>query len=332
MSGITADSFISDSTDFCSKLKNITDPDQIISYDVVDLFTNIPIDDTLQVLLRRITETPLETSLSTESIIAHTTACISSTYFEQQALTTSPIQPICCPTNRIEISVYRKPTHTDQYIHFNSNHPLRTKAGIKSTLTKQAINLSTADPKPEIEHVRQVFIDLNNYPPNLVDKVIASVLHPTPRPATLKPESAPFRIALPFIGKASNIISRLLKQQANIDTHITSSNSLNTLLRANGSNTTKPQEPKGVVYKIDCNCGQSYVGETFRPINTRMKEHKTSTIKSNSTSAISDHISNCPNHNINWDNSLVHDCVSNKGGMCYALLNLVDFPKAFDSV
>ncbi|XP_071104740.1 ankyrin-3-like [Haliotis cracherodii] len=73
-----------------------------------------------------------------------------------------------------------------------------------------------------------------------------------------KPETAPFRIALPFIGKASHIISRLLKQQANIDTHFTSSNSLNALLRANGRNTSKPQETKGVVYKIDCNCGQSY--------------------------------------------------------------------------
>ncbi|XP_048246379.1 uncharacterized protein LOC125377366 [Haliotis rufescens] len=332
----TADSFISDSTDFCSKLKNITDPDQIISYDVVDLFTNVPIEVThSQILRRRITKTPLETSLSTDSIIALTTACISSTYFtrddeyyqqihglrmgsplspilteiymthfEQQDLTTSPIQPICWyrkvddtfvilkqdqnPTlllqhlnqqhprvqftieiekdnqlpfldvlvcrnsaNRIQTSVYRKPTHTDQYIHFNPNHPLRTKTGIISTFTKRANNLSSADPKPEIEHLRQVFTHLNYYPPNLVDKVITSVLHPTSRPATLKPESAPFRIALSFIGKASHIISRLLKQQANIDTHFTSSNSPKTLLRANGRNTTKPQEPKGVVYKID---------------------------------------------------------------------------------
>ncbi|XP_071104321.1 uncharacterized protein [Haliotis cracherodii] len=120
--------------------------------------------------------------------------------------------------------------------------------------------------------------------------------------ATLKPETAPFRIALPFIGKASHIISRLLKQQANIDTHFISSNSHNTLLRANGRNTTSPQEPKGVVYKIDCNCGQSYVRETSRPINTKIKEHKTSTIESDSKSAISDHISNCPYHNINLDN------------------------------
>ncbi|XP_048259316.1 uncharacterized protein LOC125384342 [Haliotis rufescens] len=277
--GKKADSFISDSTDFCSKLKNITNPDQIISYDVVDLFTNVPIDDTLQILRRRITETPPETSLTTESIIALTTACISTTYFtwgdeyyqqihslpmgsplspilteiymthfEQQALTTSPIQPICWyrkvddtfvilkqdqdPTlllqhlnqqhprvqftietekdnqlpfldvlvcrnaaNRIQTSVYRKPTHTDQCIHFNSNHPLRTKTGIISALTKRAINLSSADPKPEITHLRQVFTHLNNYPAKLVDKVIASVPHPDLRPLNpnQRPSASPFR-------------------------------------------------------------------------------------------------------------------------------------------
>ncbi|XP_071083939.1 uncharacterized protein [Haliotis cracherodii] len=341
----TADSFISDSTDFYSKLKNITDPDQIISYDVVDLFTNVPIDDTLQILRHRMTETPLETSLSTESNIAltlppvsllptppgatstinrytaypwdpHSLTEIYMTHFEQQAFTTSPFQPICWyrkvddtfvilkqdqdPTlllqhlnqqhprvqftieiekdnqlpvldvlvcrnsaNRIQTSVYRKPTHTDQYIHFNPTHLLRTKTGIMSTLTKRAINFSSANLKPEIEHLRQIFTHLNNYPPNLVDKVITS--------------------------------------HANIDTHFTSSNSLKILLRANGRNTTKPQEPKGVVYKIDCNCGQSYTGKTSRPINTRMKEHKTSTIKSDSKSAIPHHISKCPNHNINFD-------------------------------
>ncbi|XP_071080809.1 uncharacterized protein [Haliotis cracherodii] len=205
-------------------------------------------------------------------------------------------------TNRIQIRVHLKLLHTDQYTHFNFNHPLRTKTGIISTLALRAINLSSVDPKPEIEHLRQVFTHLNNYPANLVDKVISPVLHPTPRPATLKPESAPFRIALPFIGKASHIISRLLKQQANSDTHFTSSNSLDTMLRANDRNTTKPQEPKGVVYKIDCNCRQSYVGETSRQINTRIIERKTSTIISDSKSAISDHISYCSNHNINWDN------------------------------
>ncbi|XP_046544213.1 uncharacterized protein LOC124254335 [Haliotis rubra] len=126
--GKTADSFISDSTDFCTKLLKITEADQILSYDVVDLFTSVPIDETLQILRRRISEleTPLDTNLTADSIIALTSACITSTYFtwgddyyeqisglpmgsplspvltehymtsfEQQALSTSTNKPTC---------------------------------------------------------------------------------------------------------------------------------------------------------------------------------------------------------------------------------------------
>ena len=32
-------------------------------------------------------------------------------------------------------SVYRKPTHTDQYLHWTSHHPLRQKVGVIQTLS-----------------------------------------------------------------------------------------------------------------------------------------------------------------------------------------------------
>ncbi|XP_067660246.1 uncharacterized protein [Haliotis asinina] len=206
------------------------------------------------------------------------------------------------PDNKIETSVYRKPTHSDQYIHFDSNHPLKTKTGIISTLTRRAINLSSNNPSAEIEHLSHVFTKFNHYPPKLVDKIIRSTLHPTRKEPTNKPEPAPIRIALPFIGKTSYHISRVLKQQAGIETYFTSSTTLKTMLKANGRNTSKQQQPpKGVVYKINCDCGEAYVGETSRPINIRIKEHLSSTTKSDRKSAISDHIIKCPNHSIIWD-------------------------------
>lgn len=45
-----ADSYISDSTDFCNKICGISDPCQLVSYDVVDLFTNVPIQQALDVI------------------------------------------------------------------------------------------------------------------------------------------------------------------------------------------------------------------------------------------------------------------------------------------
>ncbi|XP_046558813.1 uncharacterized protein LOC124267868 [Haliotis rubra] len=81
--GKSANSFINDSTDFCSKIRDISNPGPIISYDVVDLFTNVPREEALQALRHRIDklQQPLNTSLSTDSIISLTSTCINSTYF-----------------------------------------------------------------------------------------------------------------------------------------------------------------------------------------------------------------------------------------------------------
>ncbi|XP_067676268.1 uncharacterized protein [Haliotis asinina] len=156
--GKTADSFISDSSDFCTKLLKITEADQILSYDVVDLFTSVPIDETLQILRRRISEleTPLDTNLTIDSITALSSACITSTYFtwgddyyeqihvlpmgsplspllteiymtsfEKQALSTSTIKPTCwyrkVDDTFVILRQYQDPATLLQ--HLNQQHP-----------------------------------------------------------------------------------------------------------------------------------------------------------------------------------------------------------------
>ncbi|XP_067649033.1 uncharacterized protein [Haliotis asinina] len=55
----------------------------------------------------------------------------------------------------------------------------------------------------------------------LVDHIINSTINPAPKPKTTKSDSAPVRISLPYTGKTSHHISRILKQQAGIDTYFT---------------------------------------------------------------------------------------------------------------
>ena len=40
----------------------------------------------------------------------------------------------CHPDKTVKIQVYRKPTHTDQYLHFQFRHPIHHKSGVVRTL------------------------------------------------------------------------------------------------------------------------------------------------------------------------------------------------------
>ena len=63
-----------------------------------------------------------------------------------------------------KITIYRKPTHTDQYLNLNSHHPLIHKRSVVRTLTTRAqLYVTTAeDRKAEISHVRNA-LRANNY-------------------------------------------------------------------------------------------------------------------------------------------------------------------------
>ena len=71
----------------------------------------------------------------------------------------------------IAVSVYRKPTHTDRYLDFNSSHPISAKRAVVRALMDWAENVCS-DPDilaKEMEHLNRVLC-YNNYPQWLIDK------------------------------------------------------------------------------------------------------------------------------------------------------------------
>ena len=67
--------------------------------------------------------------------------------------------------NEIITSVYRKPTHMDRYLDFNSNHPKSAKHAVVRALTNRAKNvcLSPELLAEEMDHLGKV-LRYNNYP------------------------------------------------------------------------------------------------------------------------------------------------------------------------
>ena len=78
-------SFVQDSSDFVQKTKNIRleEDTVLVSFDVVQLFTKVPIEESLEVTSRMLENNyaELNTTLSVESMRSLLNLCLTSTYF-----------------------------------------------------------------------------------------------------------------------------------------------------------------------------------------------------------------------------------------------------------
>eukprot|EP00057_Strongylocentrotus_purpuratus_P003565 XP_003726908.1 PREDICTED: uncharacterized protein LOC100891345 [Strongylocentrotus purpuratus] len=80
-------------------------------------------------------------------------------------------------------------------------------------------------------------------------------------------------VVLPYIGQAYHKIQRFL-QAADIQVRQSCSKKLHSILYSHKDK--HPNHKKAGVYKIPCECGKVYIGETGRNLETRLKEHRTS--------------------------------------------------------
>ena len=256
-------SYIRDSAHFVEELKEwkVNEHDLMVSFDVKSLFTNVPINDVLVILMERLQldETLVDrTAMDPLSVCHLTELCLHSTYFafqgqiyQQQKGTAmgSPLSPVVAnifmedfettalatadysPTiwkqyvddtfviwphgrdkletflshinslhdsilfimeieegkkiafldvqiyrnnnNILETSVYRKPTHTNQYLNFRSHHHPRVKFGIVQCLSQRARKICSLEArrKKEMKLIKEVFV-ANGYPKKKVDEIM----------------------------------------------------------------------------------------------------------------------------------------------------------------
>jgi hypothetical protein len=113
-------------------------------------------------------------------------------------------------------------------------------------------------------------------------------------------------IVLPYIKSISELIaSKVDKSNTTMGYRIL--NKLSNMIRVQ-----KDKNPlfmnNNVIYRIDCNnCDASYVGQTKRKLQTRIREHKYNIrLDDSKHSVITNHILNY-NHTFDWDNTCILD-------------------------
>ena len=229
------------------------------------------------------------------------------------------------PDGHMSFGIYRKPTHTDQYLMYDSHHPLVHKAGVVRTLCDRNNNITTDSKDKDIEHSHiKSALNTCGYPDWIIKR------HRVRKPPTTTPSDKPETkglAVLPYVKGVSERIQRVLQKRL-IKVAL---KPVNTIRQAviHPKDKLPITSKSGVVYQIPCGtCDQCYIGETGRPLGTRLSEHKSEVEKVTSQqhytrsarlqsqgdwhkSAITDHVcqDNC---HINWDDTKVLDQDSNR--------------------
>ena len=210
----------------------------------------------------------------------------------------------------IDIAIYRKPTHTDQYLHFDSHHPISHKLSVIRTLTHRA-EVAVTNPQEKEKEIHHIKSALNNcgYRQWAFDLAKSQNKTDHSPQAAASTDSTPVRrnkafITIPFVEGLSQKLQRVFRNYG-VTTTFKPHTTLRKLL-------VSPKDPvpvenrSGCIYQIPCSqCPKSYIGQTGRQLGQRLKEHK-SVAPSRVPSAVSEH-SSATTHKIDWDGVKVLD-------------------------
>ena len=229
------------------------------------------------------------------------------------------------PDGSVKLCIYRKKTHTDQYLQFSSHHPLHQKLGVIRTLLDRSESIVTEVIDREIEelNIRQA-LTACGYPESTVNKVKQQRSKPKSKPPTRKkPDSDKPKglVVVPYVQGLSERVTRVFKKHG-FSTALKPHRTLRNLL-VHPKDKLDTKQKAEAIYEITCaDCHKSYIGETGRPFGVRLLEHQRevqklesmpytrSTRKTSVTeqhkSAITDHVA-ATNHTINWEEAKVID-------------------------
>ncbi|CAG5028243.1 unnamed protein product [Parnassius apollo] len=190
------------------------------------------------------------------------------------------------PDNTIGHTVYRIKTHTNRYLNGESHHHPSQLATVGKSLFQRARGI--CDRKhlaAELQHVKQVLQDNKLRTPRLrhSDRV---------KPATVERVPA----VLPYVRGVTDKVGYILKR-ASIKTYYKPPKKISQFLPSVKCNILQVR-----VYKLDCECGLSYIGQTKRSIKTRVKEHIPDVKHRRfGKSAVCEHVQDRPHHYIRFD-------------------------------
>ncbi|XP_063909822.1 uncharacterized protein LOC135127308 [Zophobas morio] len=179
-------------------------------------------------------------------------------------------------------SVYRKPTHTDRYLHTTSHHHPAQKRSVIDSLIDRAITICQPDKlQNELEHL-QTFFRQNGYDHHTIKSAIQCRVNPKSDNTSNRPTDLVSTANLPFISQVTDRLAKILKRQK-VKTVFKPATKIAQVFPS--AKDSRQALDCREIYSIPCSCGVKYIGETG------VLTH----------SAVAVEIHKCP-HNLNRDN------------------------------
>ena len=186
---------------------------------------------------------------------------------------------------RLETCVYRKPTHSGRYCHWYSNVPRSYHNSVLNTLRSRAFAYcSTEDHlKDELKLIYDT-LAMHHYPKHFLRKLYHPCLGPRQKTNQQKR-------CVTYLGRQSLAVRRLCELKG-IEIAFRGTNTL----RQNLFYKLKRRDSsdlRNVVYEVECSCNATYVGQTTRKLDKRIKEHcamNQHNLTSDNVSGLTDHL------------------------------------------
>ncbi|KFD55539.1 hypothetical protein M513_03591 [Trichuris suis] len=170
--------------------------------------------------------------------------------------------------DRLKTTVYRKPTHSDRYLHFSSHHPRSVMRGVISGMVERARAICDEEfLAKELGHIKTTFFS-NGYPAALIS---SATTHATARPEEHVPTHTAPLLILPYYNGLGEKIKRM-GRTVGFQVYFKSAASVRSIVR-NDKVRMAPNEKPGVIYEILCTCSASYIGETGNSLSHRYEQH-----------------------------------------------------------
>ena len=192
--------------------------------------------------------------------------------------------------------VYKKPTHTNRYVQFDSHQPIGVKSGVVQCLASRAIMVSSSEKKQRKEFCKiKKALAGNGYPKKFVERAINKQIRRQGLKGNNKKQDDGIKsktiARILFIDGISQEVKWIMRE-ANVKCVFSNDSTLESLYCYKDPLPSEKQQ--NVVYAIKCRtCDEEYIGETRRALAVRVREQKDATrLDQSSKSAVAEHVHN----------------------------------------